>query len=331
MGANAAQLYKRPGEKTTAEQRFHVASILLIVCRQRNGDSKPARHLQVLLSHHGQTLVKNSCCVWITDDGTKTDSNRTSLLYSVYSNGNWAEPVKILENGTTDFYPQIHTVTSGAWLAWQDSDTVFADSEIELSEMMASQEIAVAFYDSATGAWGSQVDLSSNDHLDRSPVLATSGNSALICWVSNEGNDILGFADYANTLMYALYDGGTWSSPAAITTGLGAIVKMDLLYNAANSTGTAGVQPGRQRGYLNRRRSGTLFRELWRFGMGFAGSIDGQQRTGHQSPTRLRQWRRGLIGLVSGRQYYAGQLILSFPMQQRLWRAPHQMEERTSH
>ena len=136
-------------------------------------------------------LGEKQLLVWITDDGTKIDSNRTSLLYSVYSNGNWAEPVKILENGTTDFYPEIGTVTSGAWLTWQDSDTVFADSEIELSEMLASQEIAVAFYDSATEAWGSQVDLSSNDHLDRSPVLATSGNSALICWVSNEDNDIL--------------------------------------------------------------------------------------------------------------------------------------------
>ena len=38
--------------------------------------------------------------------------------------------------------------------------------------------------------------------------------------------------------MYALYDGATWSSSAAISTGLGAIVRMDLLYNAVTDTGT---------------------------------------------------------------------------------------------
>lgn len=176
--------------------------------------------------------------VWITDDGAKTDFNRTSLLYSVYSDGTWMEPVKILENGTTDFYPELGSVTSGAWLTWQDSDTVFVDSGVELSEMSASQEIAVAFYNSATDTWGSQVDMSSNDCLDRSPVLATSGNSALLCWVSNEANDILGSVAYPNTLMYALHDGTTWSSPATIATGLGTIVRMDLLYDAVTDTGT---------------------------------------------------------------------------------------------
>nr|WP_320009762.1 LamG-like jellyroll fold domain-containing protein [uncultured Desulfobulbus sp.] len=182
-------------------------------------------------------LGEEQLLVWITDDGTKTEYNRTSLLYSVYAEGNWAEPVKILENGTTDFYPQTGAVTSGAWLTWQDSATVFGEEDVELATMLASQEIAVAQYDAAGKTWSSQVNLSSNEYLDRSPALATSGNSALLCWVSNEENDLLGSAESPNTLMYAFQDGTSWSAPAQIATGLGAIVRMDLLYNEASATG----------------------------------------------------------------------------------------------
>ena len=139
----------------------------------------------------------NLTAVWITDDLTKTDNNRTSLLYAVYADGQWSAPGKVAEDGTADFYPTLAPITDGALAAWQNTGVIL-DAVAEIDQIMAQQEIAVCRYDDAGHTWGPAVNLTGNDYLDRSPELAAAADKAALVWVANSQNDMLGAPDKPN-------------------------------------------------------------------------------------------------------------------------------------
>ena len=43
--------------------------------------------------------------VYITDDGTKSTGNHTTLVYSVYENGTWSAAKPVCETGRADVKP----------------------------------------------------------------------------------------------------------------------------------------------------------------------------------------------------------------------------------
>ncbi len=181
------------------------------------------------------TIGNDLMLVWIADTLQKTDNNRTSIMYSVYSNDQWSTPSVVSEEGTADFYPDVAATANGAVSVWQNSGQIF-DETADMDDILAQQEISVCLFDSSAGSWGQANNLTSNTHLDRTPKLAVSGNRALVVWVSNPDNDLLGSVSSPNTIQYSIYDGASWSSGAIAASSLGGIVKSDVLYD-----GTIGV------------------------------------------------------------------------------------------
>jgi hypothetical protein len=97
-------------------------------------------------------------------------------------------------------------------------------------------DIAVATYDSATGRW-STTALTNDSHLDYMPrIAAAANNTALVTWVSNERDDILGLdANAPTTIRCSLWNGSTWSQPGVAGTGIGSILNAALAYDGTKA------------------------------------------------------------------------------------------------
>jgi hypothetical protein len=172
---------------------------------------------------------------WVADDLTKTTNNRTSIEYSRYTGGQWSNASKIGEDGTADYYPSLAGITGGAVAAWQDTGTVFGD-QATMEEVLAQQEIAVSLFNATTNVWSTPARLTANSYLDRSPLVAASGDKAVAVWIANEQNDMFGSQEKPNAIKYAAFNGTEWSQAATATAGVGAILKSALTYRGATAT-----------------------------------------------------------------------------------------------
>ena len=173
--------------------------------------------------------------VWITDDLTKTENNRTSLVFSKYAGDLWTSVDKVFENETGDFYPSLAALGDRAVVAWQDSGILFS-VDATMQDMLPEQEISVCTFNTSTDSWDAATRLTSNAFLDRSPVVAASSEKAIVVWVTNQQNDMLGAADKPNNLKYSVFNGTAWSQEQVIASDLKAITKTSLSFDNTEAT-----------------------------------------------------------------------------------------------
>ena len=180
-----------------------------------------------LIAEAGGTRVM----VFLADDGSRDDMNRTKLMYSLYDAGlnTWSEPLAVFDDGTADFYPHISSDGNNIWLAWQKSKTVFA-ADAELEDVLTAAEIAVARFDFNTQMFTDVTVITDNDVMDTAPVIAVNGNEAFAVWVRNPENDIFGTEGTNNSIMSRRFTNDVWGETVTLENGLGAVVDMDAAY-----------------------------------------------------------------------------------------------------
>jgi len=167
--------------------------------------------------------------VFLADDGSRDDMNRTKLMYSIYNDisGSWSVPKAINDDGTANFYPSIVSDGKDIWVTWHKSKTTFNNNST-LNDVLAASEIAVAKFN-GTG-FADYAVLTSNDVLDTQPKIAVNGSDAVAVWVENADNDIFGTSGYKNKIMISQLTGNAWNSPVELKDELGAVVDMDVGY-----------------------------------------------------------------------------------------------------
>lgn len=128
--------------------------------------------------------------VWVGDTGIKADNDRTSILYSVYSDGKWSDPEIVCENGFYNDHPTLAVGEDGiAHLVWMRANTSFQDNWTA-EEMLSHLELCATYYNSATGAWVNPTVLSSNNSLAKqAQVMAVGEGDVAVAWVENSEND----------------------------------------------------------------------------------------------------------------------------------------------
>ncbi|MCL1873768.1 MAG: dockerin type I domain-containing protein [Clostridiales bacterium] len=178
----------------------------------------------------------NRVMVFLTDDGSRDDINRTKLVYSVYDENldTWSLPEAINDDGTADFYPNLAGDGNNIWLTWHKSKIVFSnDSSID--ELLAASEIAVARFDKVTGKFTDIAVLTDNNVLDTQPKIAVNGNNVFVTWIENTANDLFGINGKNNKIMVRQYTDGAWSTPVTLVGGLGAVTDMAAGYLGGNA------------------------------------------------------------------------------------------------
>ena len=163
--------------------------------------------------------------VFLTDDGSRSDMNRTILMYSVYNNvsDTWSEPKPVHDDKTADFYPHISSDGNNIWVTWHNSKRVFEDGET-ITDMMSAAEISVARFNGST--FTDITTLTDND-IGTLPRIAVNGSNAVAAWVQNSDNDIFSMS---NAIMVSELASGTWSTPRKLTTVSGSVAGMDITY-----------------------------------------------------------------------------------------------------
>lgn len=133
--------------------------------------------------------------VWAGDDGTKSDINRSSLMYSIYKNGVWSEIHTINEDGTAtgDF----KVVTNGAsiYIVYQKLNKVL-DDNAELRDSLKAVDLYYAKYQN--NEFSAPIRITDNNELFETIGDVSITSSGLeVVWVENSNNNIM-FAEGTN-------------------------------------------------------------------------------------------------------------------------------------
>ena len=165
--------------------------------------------------------------VWLDDDITRSDINRTALYCSVYD-GAWCEPVMIDDDGTADFSPSVSVINDIPYLVWVDSNAILENTAAS-NEIFGTWEISVAKFDLESGEFGEISILTENDCIDLMPKIYGDGEEISAVWVSNADNDIFAPSSTYSVMTASLSD-NAWSAPHTFASGLSAIDSIDATY-----------------------------------------------------------------------------------------------------
>ena len=183
-----------------------------------------------LATQDGQRIL-----VWLTDDPLRSDNNRTKVMWSMWEDERWTEPIAIDDDGTADFEPEVEMLPDGDALAtWVNCSQSF-DDNADLEDLLQASEITVAKYHSASGMWESIQQMTSNSHLEHTPHLCVADDgTAMLVWISNPANHVIGSSTEPNQLWYSFFDGAVWNPPALVA-DVFSILKSDLAYDGENA------------------------------------------------------------------------------------------------
>ena len=145
--------------------------------------------------------------VWIDDDGTKTDANKTSLMYSVFDGASWSTAKKIGETGGANDYPAISCDGEKVQIVWQKAQKVSADAS--LPDLLKTVELYSVTY--SNGTMGEVTPITSNNSTyEMMQSVAVNGETVSAAWVENSENDPFQ-AEGTNTIKLSTYEDGKWT------------------------------------------------------------------------------------------------------------------------
>ena len=148
--------------------------------------------------------------VYITDDGTKSTGNHTTLMYSIYSNGAWSTPQPVCETGRADMSPVLRTDGSKAYVVWMNIGKVISADATE-ADVYQNTDLWYSELNGDTFSTPERVQSEGNKKMEFSYDLCVSNGTAAVVWVENSANDP--FMQSGNNSIYSrIRQNGNWQS-----------------------------------------------------------------------------------------------------------------------
>ena len=148
--------------------------------------------------------------VYITDDGTKSTGNHTTLMYSIYSNGGWSTPQPVCETGRADMSPVLRTDGSKAYVVWMNIGKVISADATE-ADVYQNTDLWYSELNGDTFSTPERVQSEGNKKMEFSYDLCVSNGTAAVVWVENSANDP--FMQSGNNSIYSrIRQNGNWQS-----------------------------------------------------------------------------------------------------------------------
>ena len=185
----------------------------------------------------------NRLLLFLTDNPARSAENRTELLWSEWDGSAWSDPAAVWDDATADFAPSVQLFPAGSALAVWPNEKMELPDGATLDDALAGLEITAATFDPSSGVW-TPVNLTDNEYLDRSPQLAAGANgTALLTWISNPGNSLLGATNAPNIIQSRLWDGSSWQEVGPIATDAGMLLWSTVAYDGMNGVFLATIDP----------------------------------------------------------------------------------------
>lgn len=124
--------------------------------------------------------------VYVYDDGTKSDINRTTLYYSLYSGGRWSTPVPVCETEGADFKAALCTDGEKAYALYQRTVSALADNS-SVDTVAESTELVLTEFDGSV--WSAPEVISNAGYYQLDYSLDVNGDEISAAWLENSEND----------------------------------------------------------------------------------------------------------------------------------------------
>lgn len=155
--------------------------------------------------------------LYLYDDGTKSDINRTTLYYSIYSNNQWSVPLPVNNSGLADFPVKVCSSGNKIYAVWQRAAEVMQDS-YEVEDVVDKTELVYAEFDGAT--WNTPVTIDTADKYQMLYSIAEKDGTVAVEWAENSENNYT-LESGTTTVYYKTLADGAWSDVTTVDSGKG--------------------------------------------------------------------------------------------------------------
>lgn len=155
--------------------------------------------------------------LYLYDDGTKSDINRTTLYYSIYNNNQWSVPLPVNNSGLADFPVKVCSSGNKIYAVWQRAAEVMQDS-YEIEDVVDKTELVYAEFDGAT--WNTPVTIDTADKYQMLYSIAEKDGKVAVEWAENSENNYT-LESGTTTVYYKTLADGAWSDVTTVDSGKG--------------------------------------------------------------------------------------------------------------
>ncbi|MBO5525030.1 MAG: hypothetical protein J5986_15385, partial [Roseburia sp.] len=150
----------------------------------------------------------------VGDDGSKTDNNRTSLMYSIYDGNSWTAMQKIVEDGT--YVDGIVAKQEGdkVYVTYRKADKTFSDTAT-LEEMASALDLYEVTFDGTAFGTPISVNGTGNGVLESGQTMYVKDGVLTVAWLENSENDIF-LSSGTNSLHMSTLTNGVWSEETTV-------------------------------------------------------------------------------------------------------------------
>lgn len=159
----------------------------------------------------GETVM-----IFQSDDSQRDSLNRSILMYSVYSDGIWSEPMPVWDTGTNDMYADIQLIGDQLCVVWQKiNDKIVGGAEEAFTSMEKKSDICFAVYDQKNHCFTNAQYVVKDECTDMIPRLALSGDNVTVVWVRNLANDFMQESG-ENQILYSTLENGSFGEESIL-------------------------------------------------------------------------------------------------------------------
>ena len=155
--------------------------------------------------------------LYLYDDGTKSDINRTTLYYSIYNNNQWSVPLPVNNSGLADFPVKVCSSGNKIYAVWQRAAEVLQDS-YEVEDIVDKTELVYAEFNGTT--WTKPVTIDTAGKYQMLYSIAEKDGKVAVEWAENSNNNYT-LESGTTSVYYKTLDNGEWSSETTVDSGKG--------------------------------------------------------------------------------------------------------------
>ncbi len=145
--------------------------------------------------------------LFVYDDGTKSDINRTTLYYSIYDNGVWSTSKPVCNSGLADFPVEVCTDGKKVYALWLRASEVYDDA-YETDDIVDKTELVYAEFDGS--AWSTPVTVDTADKYQMMYSIAEYNGEVTVAWAENSLNSYT-LAEGTTSILYKTFSNSKWS------------------------------------------------------------------------------------------------------------------------
>lgn len=164
--------------------------------------------------------------IYLDDDGTKSDINKTTLFYVIYKDGVFTEPQKVYEDGAYNDSAAICQNGGKLCLVWEKATAPLSDGD-GLEKLIESTGLYYSEF--VDGAFTEPIEISRNGKYKTAYTVISNEDETAAIWIENSQNDVYS-ENGENLVKQKIYKDGAWSEETTVFTTSKTISELNAAY-----------------------------------------------------------------------------------------------------